>query len=171
MKKVALLLLLIIIVVLAGVGFAIYRFILVNQTDSSSEKTEKGVKIVELKKLPGEVKVNFKVGDSCEKPGKGRAIKFSMQNLLSANVKAIEYEFKYVDENKGSIQGNGTTMPVEVTKDTYEPMTANCNEYGLFSCSAGGTCVYYKVSKIDATYKFHFKNGEIGELKASYTAE
>lgn len=128
---------------------------------------DNGLKFTELKKLPDGVKVNFKIADSCEKPGHP-AIRFSIAGLKTAKIKQFEYTFTYVDENKGSVQGNGSTMPIEVKKDEYKPMTLHCSELGLFSCSAGGKCVFYKVSEIEGTYKFYFENGELGAWKEKY---
>jgi hypothetical protein len=165
MKKIAIII--VIVLVIIGSGYLAIKKLQSIFGVEGEKKTENGMTFIELKKLPNGVKINFKVEDSCEKPGHD-AIKFSIEGLKSAKVKQLEYEFTYTDENKGSLQGNGTTMPVTVREDKYTPMTVNCNEYGLFSCSAGGKCVFYKVKKIDATYKFYFENGEVGVWKESY---
>lgn len=165
-KKKVVIILLILLIIFGG-GYLIIRKLQSIFGVEGERKTENGMTFIELKKAPTGIKINFKVEDSCEKPGHD-AIKFSIGGLKSAKVKQLEYEFTYVDENKGSLQGNGTTMPVVVKNDKYTPMTANCNEYGLFSCSAGGKCVFYKVGKIDATYKFYFENGEVGVWKEEY---
>lgn len=165
MKKAVILLIIVLVVI--GSGYLVVKKLQSVFGIVGDKKTENGMSFIELKKLPGGVKINFEVGNSCEKPGHD-AIKFFIEGLKSAKVKQLEYEFTYVDENKGSLQGNGTTTPVTVRNDKYVPMTANCNEYGLFSCSAGGKCVFYKVGKIDATYKFYFENGEVGVWKEEY---
>ncbi len=165
MKKI-IIILIILIIVFGGGYFTVKKLQSIFGVEGET-KTENGITFTQLKKLPAGLKINFKVGDSCEKPGHD-AINFSIVGLKDAKVKQLEYEFTYVDEDKGSLQGNGTTMPVAVNDDKYTPMTANCNEYGLFSCSAGGKCVFYKVKKIDATYKFYFENGEVGVWKERY---
>ncbi len=165
MRKVAIIIA--ILLVLAGGSYFGYQKLKSIFGLGDSVTDENGLKFTELKKLPDGVIVNFKVADSCEKPGHN-AIRFSIKGMQSAKIKQFEYTFTYVDENKGSVQGNGSTMPIEVKKDEYKPMTKNCNELGLFSCSAGGKCVFYKVSEIEGTYKFYFENGELGAFKEKY---
>ncbi len=168
MKKI--IIIFVILVIIFGGGYLGYQKLKAIFGVDGKTVDENGITLTELKKLPADMKINFKIDDSCEKPGH-QAIKFSIDGLQRAKIKQIEYSFSYVDENKGSLQGNGTTMPVQVRSDKYTPMTANCNEYGLFSCSAGGKCVFYKVRKIDATYKFYFESGEVGVWKESYNTE
>ncbi len=157
------------IIIAVFVGAAFFAFNKLKSIFGIEEKKvdENGMKIVNLKSLPKGVKINFKVGDSCEKPGRD-AIKFSVTGLKSAGVKEFSYSFTYVNEDTGALQGNGTTTPVTIKYDEYKPMTANCNEYGLFSCSAGGKCVFYKVSKVNAEYKFYVGNNEVQVWKESY---
>lgn len=165
MKKIAI----IIAIILLIIGLLFFAYTKLKAIFGVGDTTvdENGIKYTTLKKLPEGVKINFAVENSCEKPGH-KAIKFSIDGLKSASVKKLEYSFTYVNEDTGSLQGNGTTTAVQVKNDSYKPMTANCNEYGLFSCSAGGKCVFYTVSKIDGEYKFHFENGEVGVWKESY---
>ena len=156
------------VVLIGGIYFVVQKLIATFGIAGEIKTNENGVQYKELKGIPSGIKINFEVGDSCEKPGKGQAIKFSISGLKKASVKQFEYAFSYVDENKGSLQGNGVTIPFEVKSDDYKPMTPNCNELGLFSCSAGGKCVYYKVSEIEGKYTFYFENGEVGVWKEKY---
>lgn len=165
MKKIAIIVIIILLII--GLLFFAYTKLKAIFGVDETAKDESGIVMTKLKSLPDGVKVNFKVGDSCEKPGHP-AIKFSVTGLKSAGIEKFGYSFTYTNEDTGALQGNGTTNPVAVQSDTYQPMTANCNEYGLFSCSAGGKCVFYKVSTIDGEYRFYFTNGEVGVWKESY---
>lgn len=159
-----------ILLVIFGGGYLVVKKLQSIFGVGGERKTENGLTFVELKKAPGGIEINFKVGDSCEKPGH-QAIKFSIAGLKAAKVKQFEYAFSYVDESKGSLQGNGSTTPIEVKTDEYQPMTPSCNELGLFSCSAGGKCVFYKVSSIEGKYTFYFENGEVGVWKETYRVD
>jgi hypothetical protein len=165
MKKIAIAI--IILAILAGGIFFGYTKLKSIFGIEETKTDENGMKMVTLKKLPSGVKINFKVENSCEKPGH-KAIKFSADGLKSAGVKEFGYSFTYVNVDTGALQGNGTTTPIKVQNDSYKPMTANCNEYGLFSCSAGGKCVFYTVNKVEGEYKFYMGGAEIGVWKESY---
>lgn len=165
MKKVAIIIV-ILLLIGGGLFFAFTKLKVIFGVQETM-KDESGIQMTTLKKVPDGVKINFKFTDSCEKPGH-TAFKFSINGLQKANIQKISYDFTYTDKNSGSLQGNGTTTPITVKNDTYEPMTPNCHEYGLFSCSAGGKCVFYKVSHVDGTYKFYFADNTIGVWKQGY---